>query len=163
MNEVCLDDATVRECDWVTGCYYLVRREVVDQVGLFDPRFFLYYEEVDHCRRVRQAGWSVVCYPLYSRSCISAAKARSPLAPLTAGRQISELAIESELLYFRKHYGAHRRAGRCIAGNFGWRDKCLQRSPTAAGIRPGPLSAAQHVSAQLRALVTTRLASRPTR
>ena len=40
----------VRACDWVPGCYYLVRREVVDSVGLFDPRFFLYYEEVDHCR-----------------------------------------------------------------------------------------------------------------
>jgi len=39
----------VRDCDWVPGCYYLIRREVIDQVGLFDPRYFLYYEEVDHC------------------------------------------------------------------------------------------------------------------
>ena len=52
-----------RECDWVPGCYYLVRREVVDRIGLFDPRYFLYFEEVDHCRRVRQAGWRVVYYP----------------------------------------------------------------------------------------------------
>jgi N-acetylglucosaminyl-diphospho-decaprenol L-rhamnosyltransferase len=57
------DHASVRECDWVPGCYYLVRREVIDRVGLFDPRYFLYYEEVDHCRRVRQAGWSVIYYP----------------------------------------------------------------------------------------------------
>ena len=53
----------MRECDWVPGCYYLVRREVIERVGLFDPRYFLYYEEVDHCRAVRQAGWSVIYYP----------------------------------------------------------------------------------------------------
>ncbi len=41
----------------------LVRREVLERVGLFDPRFFLYYEEVDHCRRVQRAGWKVVFYP----------------------------------------------------------------------------------------------------
>ena len=57
------DHASVRECDWVPGCYYLIRREVIDKVGLFDPRYFLYYEEVDHCRRVKQAGWKVVYYP----------------------------------------------------------------------------------------------------
>ena len=41
----------------------MVRREVIERVGLFDPRYFLYYEEVDHCRRVHQAGWSIIYYP----------------------------------------------------------------------------------------------------
>ena len=57
------DHASVRQCEWVPGCYYLVRREVIDQVGLFDPRYFLYCEEIDHCRAVRNAGWSVIFYP----------------------------------------------------------------------------------------------------
>jgi GT2 family glycosyltransferase len=39
------DHASVRECNWVPGSYYLVRREVIEQVGLFDPRYFLYYEK----------------------------------------------------------------------------------------------------------------------
>ena len=50
VDDMSWDHASVRECDWVVGCYYLVRREVIDQVGLFDPRYFLYCEEVDHCR-----------------------------------------------------------------------------------------------------------------
>ncbi len=58
------DHASVRQCDWVPGCYYLVRSEVVRDIGLFDPRFFLYYEEVDHCRRAKEAGWRVIFYPL---------------------------------------------------------------------------------------------------
>jgi GT2 family glycosyltransferase len=95
----------IRECDWVPGCYYLVRREVVDRVGLFDPRFFLYFEEVDHCQAVRGDGWNVTFYPFASVVHIGgeSAKSRGPLS--AAGLQISELQIESELLYFRKHHG----------------------------------------------------------
>jgi GT2 family glycosyltransferase len=63
VDEVNWDHASVRECDWLPGCFYLVRREVLDKVGLFDPRYFLYYEEVDHCKRVKEAGWKVVFYP----------------------------------------------------------------------------------------------------
>jgi GT2 family glycosyltransferase len=47
-----------RECDWVSGACMAIRREALDAVGPFDERFFLYYEEVDFCRRARLAGWS---------------------------------------------------------------------------------------------------------
>jgi N-acetylglucosaminyl-diphospho-decaprenol L-rhamnosyltransferase len=104
-----VDDTTslhdrVQDCDWVPGCFYLVRRTVVEQVGLFDPRFFLYLEEVDHCRRVKEAGWRVVCYPFTSVVHIGGESAKS-VSKLSAGKQISSLQVESELLYFRKHYG----------------------------------------------------------
>ena len=95
----------MRECDWVPGCYYLVRREVVDQVGLFDPRYFLYFEEVDHCRAVKRAGWKVVYFPDTTVVHIGGESAKSDAALTASGRQISALQIESELLYFRKHHG----------------------------------------------------------
>jgi N-acetylglucosaminyl-diphospho-decaprenol L-rhamnosyltransferase len=47
-----------RECDWVSGACMAIRREVLDAIGPFDEGFFLYYEEVDFCRRARHAGWS---------------------------------------------------------------------------------------------------------
>jgi GT2 family glycosyltransferase len=47
-----------RECDWVSGACMAIRREVLDAIGPLDEGFFLYYEEVDFCRRARRAGWS---------------------------------------------------------------------------------------------------------
>jgi GT2 family glycosyltransferase len=106
------DHVSVRECDWVPGCYYLVRKAVLDVVGLFDPRYFLYCEEVDHCRAVKAAGWTVVYYPHTTVVHIGGESAQSDSALTTAGRQISALQVESELLYFRKHHGL---AGLCLA------------------------------------------------
>ena len=71
---------------------------------LFDPRFFLYFEEVDHCYRARQAGWPVVYYP-HTQVLHIGGESAELVAKLTVGRQISESQIESELLYFRKHRG----------------------------------------------------------
>jgi len=105
VDDMSWDHTAIRECDWVPGCYYLIRREVVDQVGLFDPRYFLYYEEVDHCRSVRQAGWSVIFYPFTQAVHIGGESASSEAELTKHGRQISTLQIESELLYFRKHFG----------------------------------------------------------
>ena len=45
--------------DWVTGCCLLVRRGCLEDVGRLDENYFLYYEDVDLCRRARSKGWSV--------------------------------------------------------------------------------------------------------
>ena len=105
VDDMAWDHASPRECDWVPGCYYLVRKSVVDQVGLFDPRYFLYYEEVDHCRAVKAAGWKVMFYPHTTVVHIGGESAKSDSEVTASGRQISALQIESALLYFRKHHG----------------------------------------------------------
>jgi N-acetylglucosaminyl-diphospho-decaprenol L-rhamnosyltransferase len=99
------DHQTNRQCDWVPGCFYLVRKAVIDQVGLFDPRFFLYYEEVDHCRRARLAGWNVTYYAATDVVHIGGESAKTDMVLTAAGRQIAKIQAESELLYFRKTYG----------------------------------------------------------
>lgn len=93
------------DCDWVTGCFYLVRRTTIEEVGLFDPRYFLYFEEVDHCRAVHRAGWKVQC--LLSCTVIheGGASARTGGERLTGGQLLLSPHIESELLYFCKHGG----------------------------------------------------------
>jgi len=99
------DHKSVRSCDWVPGCFYLLRRELVEQVGLFDPRYFLYFEEVDHCRASKAAGWDVLFYPDVSVIHIGGESARS-LGELSAGgRQVEVLQIEAAMLYFRKNHG----------------------------------------------------------
>jgi N-acetylglucosaminyl-diphospho-decaprenol L-rhamnosyltransferase len=45
--------------DWVSGSCVMIRREALLEAGIFDERFFLYFEEVDLCRRIRSAGFTV--------------------------------------------------------------------------------------------------------
>ena len=47
------------QVSWATGCCLLVRRECMNDLGGLDESFFLYYEDVDLCRRARQRGWTV--------------------------------------------------------------------------------------------------------
>jgi GT2 family glycosyltransferase len=49
--------------DWVSGACLMTRREILDTVGCLDERFFMYWEDADWCRRIKQAGRSVVCVP----------------------------------------------------------------------------------------------------
>ena len=55
-------DAT-RRVDWAMGCALLVRRAALEEVGLFDERFFIYAEETDLCRRLAAAGYEVHYFP----------------------------------------------------------------------------------------------------
>lgn len=105
VDNMAWDHASERVCDWVPGCFYLVRREVLEQVGLFDPRFFLYFEEVDHCRRTQQAGWTIDYCPRADVIHIGGESARTDGPLNTASRQVEAFQVESCLLYVRKHYG----------------------------------------------------------
>ncbi|HMK54620.1 MAG TPA: glycosyltransferase family 2 protein [Methanobacteriaceae archaeon] len=51
------------ETDKVEGCSMLLKREVVEQLGLFDPIYFAYWEETDLCQRIKKAGWKLVYVP----------------------------------------------------------------------------------------------------
>ena len=50
-------DDVIQDVDWITGAAMLVRREVFSQVGGMDEGFFMYSEELDWCRRIREVAW----------------------------------------------------------------------------------------------------------
>lgn len=73
----CRPRTEAAEVPWATGCCMLVRRPCWQELGGFDEDFFLYYEDVDLCRRARESGWSVWYepavkvqhfFPLHSRA-----------------------------------------------------------------------------------------------
>lgn len=55
------DDAYPVDC--LVGAFMMVRREVIDQVGMLDERFFMYFEDTDWCYRIQKAGWINYYYP----------------------------------------------------------------------------------------------------
>lgn len=51
------EPTTSMDVDWLAGASLMIRRQVLDDIGLFDERYFLYFEETDLCLRARRAGW----------------------------------------------------------------------------------------------------------
>jgi len=98
------DHTRVFECDWVTGCYLFVRKQCIYELDFFlNHDFFMYYDDVDLCLRIKRKGWKVCFYP---NDVIHLGGANSAeLAQVTKqGKQIETYALESEFLYFRKNY-----------------------------------------------------------
>ena len=58
-----IDENLITEVGGVSGSCMLIRREVVDQIGYFDERFFAYQEDSDYCLRASQKGWNIIYYP----------------------------------------------------------------------------------------------------
>ncbi len=78
---------------------------MINKGGLFDPRYFLYYEEVDHCHAAKQAGWKVIFFGGTDVIHLGGVSASAAGNLTTSGKQIPALQIESELLYFRQLFG----------------------------------------------------------
>lgn len=49
--------------DWIKGCSMLIRRSAIKKTGLMDEKFFMYFEDVDLCRRFKRAGYAIACVP----------------------------------------------------------------------------------------------------
>ncbi|HEX7275758.1 MAG TPA: glycosyltransferase family 2 protein, partial [Acidimicrobiales bacterium] len=82
------DHAAAGPVDWVGGACMLVRRTAYEQVGGFDPAYFMYVEDVDLCWRLRKAGWTVGYQP--------------------AGRVVHTVGASSQLAPYRMILAHHR-------------------------------------------------------
>ncbi|MCS1394262.1 glycosyltransferase family 2 protein [Lysinibacillus boronitolerans] len=56
----------IHDIDCLVGAFMMVRREVIEQVGLLDEEFFMYGEDIDWCYRIKEAGWRIVYNPTVS-------------------------------------------------------------------------------------------------
>ena len=112
------------ECDWVSGACMLVRRQVFEQVGEMDEQYFLYFEEVDYCRRAKSAMWQV----WYVAEAIVVHLVGASTDVNASGKRRPMYWYESRLRYFRKHhgeFGAILADAACILGVWGSRVRNL--------------------------------------
>jgi N-acetylglucosaminyl-diphospho-decaprenol L-rhamnosyltransferase len=93
------DDA-IQPVDWVVGACLLVRREAYEQVGGLDEGFFMYSEEMDWCRRIKDDGWEIVYLPTATVVHYGGKSSEQ----VVAARHIHFQS--SKVRYFRKHHGA---------------------------------------------------------
>jgi hypothetical protein len=96
--------APAEEVDFVSGCGMLVRREVWERVGLFDPRFFMYYEDLDLCVRAKRVGYRIVCATRAHMWHILSASTGDPDSPLKQYYQVKSCLIfcEKHTRYFQR-------------------------------------------------------------
>ena len=88
-----------RKVDVINGCFWLVRRKAIEEIGLLDEDFFIYGEDIDWCRRFHEAGWDVLFYP--EARAIHIGGASSDNAPVRFYLEMQK----ADLHYWRKHHG----------------------------------------------------------
>lgn len=95
-----------REVDWVSGAALMIRREVLEKTGGIDPYFFLTYDEVDWCHRIRDAGYEVWYTPEGLVTHLD--RQSEPQSNPKPEARIKYLTVErnSRVRYFVKHHGA---------------------------------------------------------
>jgi GT2 family glycosyltransferase len=96
-NMTFLDEDEMTEVDSVVGAFMLVRTSAVQEVGLLDERFWMYGEDLDWAKRIRQRGWKVVYNPTVTVLHVKRASSRqNPRAQVEFYRAM--------LIFYYKHY-----------------------------------------------------------
>ena len=140
------DNAVV---DWIPGAFVFVPTHAFRELGGFDERFFMYYEEVDLCRRLHAAGLVVQYWPSLKAVHIGGASAKTVAHARVsrAGSQLESWRMRSAVLYYRKHHGALAAFGLHLI-EWGW-TRLRQMKATWSGQREKQADFAAHCQ-QLR-------------
>ena len=132
-NVVMSHSQAAASVDWVSGSCVLVQREAFDEIGGFDERYFLYWEDADLCRRLRNAGWSIRFRPEARIVHVGGRSSRTvkPLA-IRAFHRSAYLGTTRRTL--RRHGGAHvdgwqRDSCSLVAASNFWRRVFAESSP----------------------------------
>jgi hypothetical protein len=92
------------QVDWVSGAFMMMRREVIEDVGLMDEGYFLYFEETDFVRRARRAGWSCWHVP-HARVVHLVGQSSGVTSRDSAARRTPAYWFESRRRYFSLNHG----------------------------------------------------------
>lgn len=87
--------------DWLAGASLMMRRDVLDRIGLFDEGFFLYFEETDLCLRAKRAGWQTHFVRGSSITHVGSAS-----TGMKEWSRVPDYWYDSRLRYFAKNHGA---------------------------------------------------------
>lgn len=90
--------------EWTSFACVLIRRELFEQIGLLDDEFFMYFEDVDFCRRARAAGWPIINNP--QARVVHLRGGSSPVKSQAAKKKrLPRYFYESRTRYYYKHFG----------------------------------------------------------
>jgi len=89
---------SLQEVDVINGCFWIIRREALDQVGYLDGNFFMYGEDIDWCKRFQEKGWKIIFSP--EAQAIHYGGASSSNDPVRFYIEMNR----ANLQYYRKHY-----------------------------------------------------------
>jgi N-acetylglucosaminyl-diphospho-decaprenol L-rhamnosyltransferase len=95
------------ETDWVAGASMMIRREVLQAIGLLDEGYFTYFEDVDFCFNARRAGWPIWYFP---GSRVAHLVGQSSGITSKAPRRRPSYLFEARRRYFLKNHGPFRAA-----------------------------------------------------
>ncbi len=103
------DHSSIKNVDWVVGAYFMIRKDVAEQVGYFDERYFLYYEETDFCLQVKRKGYKVIFYPYAEVIHLGGESSKKTDKRVSeAGKQITSIRVDSEQKFHWKNFGIIR-------------------------------------------------------
>ncbi len=99
------DENSTMEVDWLLGGAQLIRRSVLDHIGLFDERYFMYFDDVDICRSAWSKGWRVVYVPQAQFIHFHARESDSGSIWQSLKSRTTRAHIASAVKYFLKYRG----------------------------------------------------------
>jgi GT2 family glycosyltransferase len=105
--------------EWTSFACVLIRRQVFEDIGLLDEEFFMYFEDVDFCKRAREAGWNIIHNPnahvVHLRGGSSSVKSQA-----AKKKRLPRYFYESRSRYYYKHFGRFGLFRANIYWHLGW-------------------------------------------
>jgi GT2 family glycosyltransferase len=96
-NLTYLDPDLETEVDSVVGAFMMIRKEVIDRVGLLNENFFMYGEDLDWAFRIKQAGWKIMYHPAVQVLHVKRAASRK-------SKRAQQEFHRASLMFYRMHY-----------------------------------------------------------